>query len=235
VRRIDRYASARLSAASGRDEFVVREHETEEAVRVIVVVDDSPTMELFPETLPWLHKPKAVTAASQMIARSARNARCRFDRGPEPSPGRGGGSREAALAALLGGRHGLPAGTFVFLVSDFLAAHPDNVWARAIERRWDLVPVIVQDSRWERSFPDVTGAVLPVADPVTGRVSLTRLSRAQVDRRRADNEARFSTLLARFARMGLDPVLVSSEGPRGIHAAFLCWADGRARDRTWLP
>jgi hypothetical protein len=141
----------------------------------------------------------------------------------------------AALAALLGRRHGLPSGTFVFVVSDFLAAHPDDVWARAIERRWDLVPVIVQDSRWERSFPDVAGAVLPVADPVTGRVSLTRLSRAQVDRRRAENEACFSALVARFAQLGLDPVLVSSEGPRGLHAAFLRWADRRARARTWLP
>ena len=30
---------------------------------------------------------------------------------------------------------------------------------------WDVVPVVVQDPVWERSFPDVGGVTLPLADP----------------------------------------------------------------------
>ena len=51
---IDWAASARLSTARGTDEFVVRDHFAEDAVRVVVVVDRSPSMALFPRWLPWL-------------------------------------------------------------------------------------------------------------------------------------------------------------------------------------
>jgi hypothetical protein len=40
----------------------------------------------------------------------------------------------------------LPAGTFVFIVSDFLEAPTRDEWLDALERRYELVPVIVQDT-----------------------------------------------------------------------------------------
>ena len=60
IRRIDWNASARLSAALGRDEFVVREHYAEQARAVYLAVDRSASMGLYPEASPWLSKPRAV-------------------------------------------------------------------------------------------------------------------------------------------------------------------------------
>ena len=61
-------------------------------------------------------------------------------------------------------------GTFVFLLSDFIPAPSHEMWLTAIEHRWDLVPVVLQDPTWEQSFPDVDGIVVPLRDPRTGRV-----------------------------------------------------------------
>src|SRR5205823_4478340 len=84
LRRIDRHASARLSAARDSDELIVREHYAEEAARIAVVVDPSPSMSLFPETLPWLQKPAAVAAAASLIAASAYRARCPLEHHERP-------------------------------------------------------------------------------------------------------------------------------------------------------
>ena len=54
LRTIDWAASARLSTARGTDEFVVRDHFAEDAVRVVIVADRSRSMALFPSPLPWL-------------------------------------------------------------------------------------------------------------------------------------------------------------------------------------
>src|SRR5438874_2629969 len=78
LRRIDRHASARLSAAHDSDELVVREHYAEEAAKVVLLVDPAPTMALFPEPLPWLHKPAAVQAAAAVIG-AARAISARLD------------------------------------------------------------------------------------------------------------------------------------------------------------
>src|SRR4051794_18255281 len=75
VRAIDWGASARLSAARGSDEFVVRERFTEEAPRVVIVCDRRPSMALFPPALPWLSKPEAMRAAGTLIADSTLRAR----------------------------------------------------------------------------------------------------------------------------------------------------------------
>ena len=76
MRAIDHRASARLSSANDTDVLVVREFLTEEATRVIIVVDRSPSMGLFPQRLPWLSKPAAVAAVVRLIAESAAEARC---------------------------------------------------------------------------------------------------------------------------------------------------------------
>jgi hypothetical protein len=75
VRAIDWGASARLSAARGSDEFVVRERFTEEAPRVVLVCDRRPSMALFPPGLPWLSKPEAMRVAGSLIADSTLRAR----------------------------------------------------------------------------------------------------------------------------------------------------------------
>ena len=72
----------------------------------------------------------------------------------------------------------MPSGTFVFVVSDFLEPVPDSLWSEALARRWDVVPVVVQDPVWEGSFPDVGGLLVPVADPRSGAVRPLRLGAA---------------------------------------------------------
>ena len=74
-RTIDWKSSARLSAAHGSDEFIVRERYSEEMSRVVIVVDRRPGMALYPRDLPWLHKPAAVAAAADLITASALNQR----------------------------------------------------------------------------------------------------------------------------------------------------------------
>ena len=51
LRLIDRHASARLAAARGSGDLIVREHFAEEAARVALVVDPSPSMQLFPPAM----------------------------------------------------------------------------------------------------------------------------------------------------------------------------------------
>jgi hypothetical protein len=75
VRTIDWAASARLSAARGTDEFIVRELFAEEAPRVVIVCDRRPEMALFPPGFPWLSKPAAMREAGALIADSTLKAR----------------------------------------------------------------------------------------------------------------------------------------------------------------
>src|SRR5207247_6348922 len=81
-------------------------------------------------------------------------------------------------------RGGLPPGSFVFVLSDFLVAPPPAVWTAVLERRWDVVPVVVQDPTWETSFPAVGGGVVPLADAATGRPLRVRLPRLEGHGRR---------------------------------------------------
>ena len=140
--------------------------------------------------------------------------------GPEDSVAR-------SLDFLLRHNRDLGPGTFVFVVSDFLVPPPAGLWQRALSARWDPVPVVVQDPTWERSFPDVGGVVLPVLDPADGTVREVRLRRAEARARRIANEERFRLLLARFARLGLDPVVLEGTGELEVVRAFLRWAERR--------
>ena len=225
IRTIDRFASARASAASGRDEYIVREHYADEAARVAIVADAAPSMALFPPELPWLHKPAAVEEASDLIDASARSARCpvrRID-----------GAGAAQALHRLGRLRSSTTGSFVFVLSDFLEPPPVTVWRRALSRGWDVIPVLIQDPRWEQSFPAVAGAVLPVLDPADGCLRHVRLRRRDAERRRLANEARLAALVAGFKRLGVDPVVLSSHDPDAILAAFLAWSARRGRVRRW--
>ncbi len=75
---IDWSASAKLSTAKGRDEFVVRERFAEEAPRIVIVCDRRPQMAHFASPLPWLDKPQAMRNAVELIL--AQRGRVRWPR-----------------------------------------------------------------------------------------------------------------------------------------------------------
>jgi uncharacterized protein (DUF58 family) len=216
-------ASARLSAARGTDEFVVREFYADEAPRVAIVCDRRPGMAIHPAPTPWLDKRAAASAAVELIAASAA-----AELAPVVYPGR----RAEFDAPEQNVRHALadlrlPAGSFVFVVSDFLVDVPSALWLRLRSRSLDVVPVVVQDPTWEQSFPQVSGVVLPIADPASGRVADLYVRARDARARRTANEARRATLLARFRRLGFDPVLIDTAEPSRIGAAFTRWASRR--------
>jgi hypothetical protein len=122
----------------------------------------------------------------------------------------------------------LPRGTFVFVVSDLLAPPAEDVWAGALERGWDPVPVVVQDRVWERSFPDVGGVAVPVFDPASGRREILRMTSGEAARHRHQNEQRFRTLLDTLGDFAIEPVVLSSSEPADVLEAFLEWAEDRA-------
>src|SRR5919201_5692061 len=147
VATIDWFASARLSAASGRDEFIVRDHAADEAPRLVVLSDRRPAMGIYEPPLPWLSKPRVVREATAALVASAIAARAdvaSLDYGGGDAywlpPGRkdvpwlvqerlSTASYDAPddnlvqALAYLGQLHSdLPTGTFVFVLSDFLVA-----------------------------------------------------------------------------------------------------------------
>jgi uncharacterized protein (DUF58 family) len=249
IDRIDWHASARLSLARGTEEFVVREHFADEAPRVVVLCDRRPSMSVFSGDWPWLRKPEAIRETTRVIGDSAAAARGLlgyFDEsegGPYWHPPRS--SRELGpvdvdrrfeappdtlargLGYLVEQRRDLPAGAFVFVLSDFLEEPTRDEWLNALERRWEIVPVVIQDPIWEQSFPDVGGTVVPFADPETGRLSLVRFTEQEVKERRDANERRLRELLSTLRALDMDPVVVSSHESRDVALAFLTWADQR--------
>src|SRR5262249_52943604 len=105
---------------------------------------------------------------------------------------------------------GLTPGSFVFVVSDFLAPLEPAALVVANRRRWELVPVVVQDTVWEQSFPELPGVLLTLAEP-GGRTRLgVRLTRREARALRAANEARLSALVGAFAAARLDPVVLGA-------------------------
>ncbi len=256
---IDWAASARLSSARGTEEFVVRERFAEEAPRVVLVCDRRPEMALFPAGFPWLRKSEAMETAAQMVADSTAAARgfvgyLEYGLGDVPvwrppqttttlwelrdrsntdfsAPD---DPLERALDFLTQHRRAVPPGTFVFLLSDFLCPPGPEAWARALEYRWDLVPVVIQDPVWEQSFPPADSLVLPLAD-VSGKERRVRLDRGESERRRTEHEGRRERLLAELVTLGIDPVLVSTTDEEEIFRGFLTWADERQfrRGRSW--
>jgi uncharacterized protein (DUF58 family) len=253
VRSIDWAASARLSRARGLDEFVVREHFADEAPRIVVLCDRSPSMSLFPPGWPWLEKPAAVRAVLRLVGDSALAVQGYvgyLDHATgEPSwhpPTSQRALRDLDLARPFGAPHDavargleelvrrrrdVPAGTFVFVVSDFLRPPPRELWLRVVARRLDAIPVVVQDPVWEQSFPDVSGIVLPLREPERGRIAYAELTRAEAGARRRANEERRSLLVRELRGLDLEPVLVDSSDLYGVFRSFLAWADRRRSAR----
>ena len=248
---IDWKLSARVSSIRGSAEFIVREDFADEAPRAVVIADRAPSMGLYPDDLPWLSKPDALRAVWQAVAAAsaqelglagyldtaqgdgwftprprarfaeidARTHAAAFEADP--------GGLEAAFEHLRRSRRSLPAGTFVFVCSDFLAPPSATTWLRALGVRWDPIPVVVQDPVWEQSFPPVEGLVVPFADPVTGRLKQVRISAKEARRLRELHEGRLAELLAEFRSLGLDYVVVGDSDPVAVCRAFVDWAEAR--------
>jgi len=256
VSSIDWFASARLSSASGGDEFVVRDRAADEAPRVALLLDRRPAMGLYPPPLPWLSKAEAQRQAVISIAASAAAARAdlasldladgepwwlppgRRDR-PWLVAERAADARfaaaddnvEQALAFLAQRRTDMPGGTFLFVLSDFLAAPPLDAWVDAVGHGWDVVPVVIQDPVWERGWPDVAGVAVPVAEPAGERVRLVRVGRREAERLRRGHAARYARTIAELESVGLRPVELGSADPLAVDEAFLGWAEERRRGR----
>jgi uncharacterized protein (DUF58 family) len=245
---IDWAASAKLSLARGEEQFIVREKFADEAPRLVVVADRRPSMSLFPPPYPWLSKPATIETAVKLISDSAIVARAYIgyldfgDGGAFWRPPRSQkeldehqgrpfdaprDSLELALRHLTDHRRDLPSGTFVFVLSDFLDGVDRDLWMRALERRWDVVPVLIQDPTWEQSFPDIGGIVVPFIDPATQRVRHASLTAGEVEERRAANEARFADTVGAFRSLDLEPVVLSSPEVGNAVNEFLRWADRR--------
>jgi Protein of unknown function DUF58 len=254
---IDWAASAKLSAARGADEFIVRERYADEAPRVVIFCDRRPAMELYPPRLPWLSKPTAMLEAGSMIADSTAKARGLIgyldyamgngDRPPFWRPPHGQtdfwrvkesrlpfprfhapeDNLDRAFAFLAPLRRSLPAGTFVFVLSDFLNRPTPESWSTILELPWEVVPIVIQDPVWEQSFPDVSSVVVPLAEPGSGRLRLVRLSRREARERRAANELRTRETLAELEALGLTPIVITTTDRNEIFTLFLEWVELR--------
>jgi uncharacterized protein (DUF58 family) len=251
---IDWKLSARLSSLRGEADFVVREDFADEAPRLVVLADRSPSMALYPAELPWLSKPDAVEAVWQVVSTTATRelglagyldtaggdgwfaprSAYMFDTVThrQAAAGWDGGvdGLTAAFEQLAQSRRSLPAGTFVFVCSDYLTPPAPETWLRALGFRWDLVPVVVQDPIWEQSFPPADGLVVPFAE-AGGRVRLMRLRRRESRARRAANEARIERLLVDFRSLGLDPIVIGDATPTAVLRQFSDWAEARLANR----
>jgi hypothetical protein len=246
VRLIDWSASARATSQAAEERFVVRETYAEESFTVVVAVDRSPSMGLYPAHTPWLSKPAAVTQCIRLIVESAAVHRCllssvdsggaRLGRAEPadirrvpvtPPPDCPGEDEDWLWRRLADERRWLPPGTMVFLLSDFVELPGRRLLAEALEAEWDLVPIVLSDPLWERSFPvEIGGLTIPLATG-DGRIRPLRLSRAEARARRETNERRFDRLLQMFEDVRLPAVVLPSAEPAAVVAAFLDWADKR--------
>ena len=264
---IDWAASAKLSAAHGADEFIVRERYAEEAPRVVLLCDRRPAMALYPAGYPWLSKPAVMFEAGSMIADSTAKARgligyLDFANGQD---GNGNGppfwrpphgqtdfwrvkeshlvwpsylapedNLRRAFEFLAPLRRALPAGTFVFILSDFLSMPSADSWAMIVELPWEVVPIVIQDPVWEMSFPDVSSVVVPLVQPGSSKPRLVRLSRKEARERRLANEERAQRTIAILNGLGLEPIVLTTADRNYIYSAFLEWHElRRLATRVW--
>jgi len=251
--RIDWASSARLSAALGTDEFIVREHFADEAPRAVAVLDRSAAMALPASGLPWLDKAAAAQIAVELIAASVTEARgligfLEFAAGratvgwAQPASGVTGLLEEHDLPRAEGAepasdtagaldflglhRRAVPSATFVFVLSDFLTPPPIEAWEDALDRGWDVVPVVIQDPVWEQSFPQIDGVVVPLA-PVAGRTRLVRLRTGESAGWQRAHEERRERLLSELEGLGIEPVLISSAELDEVFESFAAWSTER--------
>jgi uncharacterized protein (DUF58 family) len=249
--RIDWASSARLSGARASDEFVVREFLADEAPRVVVCVDRRSGMSVCPPGMPFLHKAEAAEVARGLIEASVAESRGLVGRLEHERPGTvawcppTSGRRHVALTEhalperdgpadgitgmfefLTLHRRQVPSASFVFVLSDFLEVTPLETWESALDRGWDIVPVVVQDPVWEQRFPDVDRVVAPLVGS-DGRVRLVRLAKGESRAWRERHEARLAGLVDGLRSLGVEPVLIGSDDREHVFEAFLSWSAER--------
>ena len=249
--RIDWASSARLSGARASDEFVVREFLADEAPRVVVCVDRRSGMSVCPPGMPFLHKAEAAEVARGLIEASVAESRGLVGRLEHERPGTvewcppTSGRRHVALTEhalperdgpadgitgmfefLTLHRRQVPSASFVFVLSDFLEVTPLETWESALDRGWDIVPVVVQDPVWEQRFPDVDRVVAPLVGS-DGRVRLVRLAKGESRAWRERHETRLAGLVDGLRSLGVEPVLIGSDDREHVFEAFLSWSAER--------
>ena len=249
--RIDWASSARLSGARASDEFVVREFLADEAPRVVVCLDRRPGMSLCPPGMPFLRKAEAAEVARGLIEASVAESRGLVGRLEHERPGTvewcppTSGRRHVALTEhalperdgpadgitgmfefLTLHRRQVPSASFVFVLSDFLEVTPLETWESALDRGWDIVPVVVQDPVWEQRFPDVDRVVAPLVGS-DGRVRLVRLAKGESRAWRERHETRLAGLVDGLRSLGVEPVLIGSDDREHVFEAFLSWSAER--------
>ena len=246
---MDWAASAKASAATSSDEFIVRERFADEAPRVVVLADRTPSMSIRASPLRPLDKPQALLTALELIGASALAARSltgyldyaegepywrpprselRAEPGTFVREFRATNDTVSQGLEFLGEhRRDLPTQAFVFVLSDFVVPPDLRVWQRALEHRWELVPVVIQDPIWEQSFPEIGGITVPYADPADGRVVPIYLTEREAVRVREAHEQRWESLLKDFRSLGIESVSVHSHEYGDMLGAFLRWADLR--------
>ena len=112
-------------------------------------------------------------------------------------------------------------------------AVPRDLWLPPVGHRWDIVPVVIQDPVWERSFPDVEGSSSRSAIP--RRVgTATRAPAAQKEVRPVGppTSGEPTELIETFRLLDLDPVVVTSSERSEILASFLDWTELRRTRRV---
>ena len=231
------------------------EYFADEAPRAIVAVDSRPVMGLCPPGIPWLRKDEASGIAAELVEDSVAEARgfvgrlefgARARRGRLVAAGRRARGRERSSITRSPirrawhaparsrvpsnssryHRRSVPAASFVFVLSDFLAAPTLETWERALDRGWDIVPVIVQDPIWEQSFPDVDGIGMPLVDD-GGRLRIVRLRRGESQVWRVRHEERLADLVSGMRSLGIEPVTRVVGRASRIFDAFVTWSAER--------
>jgi len=252
--RIDWATSARVSSARNSDDFVVWDYFADESPRVVLVTDRRRAMTATPSWVPWLRKDEATQTAVELIEESVAEARglmgfLEFSDDPgrvwwcapgssrraralveEAVPASGLGEDESGVAAAFAflalHRRAVPSASFVFVLSDFLDPPPLASWEWALDRGWDVVPVVIQDPVWEQSFPDVDRIVVPLVGP-DGDRRVVRLRRGESARYRERHAERRHMLLDDLRSLGIGCVLVSDSAADHVLDAFLAWSTER--------
>ena len=261
VSTIDWFATARLSAASGRDEFVVRDRSADEAPRVVLVSDRRPAMGVFPPTCPWLEKPRALVEAAIAIVdergrgterHRRRSTSATHDEPYWLPPGR----RDRAVARRASGsarRRSTHPRTTSSARSRSSAAcaatcrrarsssssptsssrRPRARGSRRSRTAGTSCPSSSRTRSGSRASRPSRASALPIADPRTG-AGLARASHGARGRRAA-RRARGSDCSGcstSTSSLGLDPVVIGTSDPLAIDRAFIAWAELR-RQRRW--
>ena len=252
--RIDWGASARLSSARNTDEFVVREYFSDEAPRAIAAVDSRPAWRCACRESPGSGRtrpPRSRRARRGQRRRGARLRRPTRVRRPRRTwsagglrQGRGGQERSSIMRfpirrhstagrAIAGRSNSSPTTDArcrrrASCSSSRTSSPPPalETWERALDRGWDVVPVVVQDPIWELSFPDVDRIGIPMVDEA-GRRRVVRLRRGESGAWRACHEERYAELLGGMRSFGIEPVLVSTVERAGVFDGFLSWSAER--------